>query len=534
MARLFNPAALRDGAPAQTVMEAQELGEQSIYRDNAMWAMDGLCLSSNQNTQRESVVALLDICINRRGRMALLNGGVVRELFVTLGKLELADHAELALGAAAIIACFCQSDANPAVLADESTTHLMAVLLKNKNRVQGNNVPSSFAGRVMKHFREGFLARLVPPEESSSPGSVVLAALAGLLDPNQGCLNLDPCKHSLRTAGVLQQAANLAADHAQAISDNAPTMHTVQALWKLNKALVVLENACFACPANEEYLTDVKVREPIKSEELVLPEWIVGQVQILGEMGLSTGFKKDCLKALLAVLMNMTQNNLVGCKSVVSCGVLEVVGSILKQVVAGGQRNAGCLKNSTELDSWVDELSCCLGLLINLMEHRHEWRECLRELPIVFVPGAAANGKDALEQQEGIVPLLCALLTFVIPNSRYSETSSPSSRRLSTLSTEEITLETLDAETKGGAGSIVEVYTAVLLGFLIEGSPSLQKTAAALLPTHSVGPVVAAIARCLDFYVRTGAMTKKNEDSLRHLLASLEKDSSVCKQVKAG
>lgn len=85
-----------------------------------------------------------------------------------------------------------------------------------------------------------------------------------------------------------------------------------------------------------------------------------------------------------------------------------------------------------------------------------------------------------------------------------------------------------------GAGSIVEVYTAVLLGFLIEGSPSLQKTAAALLPTHSVGPVVAAIARCLDFYVRTGAMTKKNEDSLRHLLASLEKDSSVCKQVKAG
>lgn len=71
---------------------------------------------------------------------------------------------------------------------------------------------------------------------------------------------------------------------------------------------------------------------------LTYMKWNLGSVCLLV---IPSTLVQDCLKALLAVLMNMTQNNLVGCKSVVSCGVLEVVGSILKQVVAGGQRNAG-------------------------------------------------------------------------------------------------------------------------------------------------------------------------------------------------
>lgn len=56
-----------------------------------------------------------------------------------------------------------------------------------------------------------------------------------MLDPNQRCLNLDPLKHALRTTGGLQRVAQLAADNAQALSDAAPTMQTVRALWRLNK-----------------------------------------------------------------------------------------------------------------------------------------------------------------------------------------------------------------------------------------------------------------------------------------------------------
>jgi hypothetical protein len=58
---------------------------------------------------------------------------------------------------------------------------------------------------------------------------------AGVLDPHQRCVNVDPCKHALRAAGALGCVAQLAADHGHAVSDAAPTMRTVRALWKLNK-----------------------------------------------------------------------------------------------------------------------------------------------------------------------------------------------------------------------------------------------------------------------------------------------------------
>ena len=68
----------------------------------------------------------------------------------------------------------------------------------------------------------------------------------------------------------------------------------------------------------------------------------------------------------------------------------------------------------------------------------------------------------------------------------------------------------------------MEVYSAILLGFLVEGCPAARREAAALLPGASLAPVVAAVERCLHFYVSTGAITKGNEDSLRGLLASLQ------------
>lgn len=52
---------------------------------------------------------------------------------------------------------------------------------------------------------------------------------------------------------------------------------------------------------------------------------------------------QDCLRALLAVLMNMTQNNPVGCEAVVAVGALEAASPILSQIVQGGPRNRGAL-----------------------------------------------------------------------------------------------------------------------------------------------------------------------------------------------
>jgi hypothetical protein len=69
---------------------------------------------------------------------------------------------------------------------------------------------------------------------------------------------------------------------------------------------------------------------------------------------------------------------------------------------------------------------------------------------------------------------------------------------------------------------MVEVYAAILLGFLVEGDQAARAEAAALLPGGAgLAPVVAAVERCLAFYVSAGAITKGSERSLRELLQSL-------------
>jgi hypothetical protein len=95
-------------------------------------------------------------------------------------------------------------------------------------------------------------------------------------------------------------------------------------------------------------------------------------------------------------------------------------------------------------------------------------------------------------------------------------------RRRSSLGADEVTLDSLQHGEGEGAASIVEVYAAILLGFLIEGDRGAQAEAALLLPGKTIAPVAAAVARCLQFYVSAGAITKSTEDSLRALLASLK------------
>lgn len=54
---------------------------------------------------------------------------------------------------------------------------------------------------------------------------------------------------------------------------------------------------------------------------------------------------QDCLRALLAVLMNLTQNNPAGCAAVVDAGALAPVAALLGQMVRGGPK----IKSKTEL-----------------------------------------------------------------------------------------------------------------------------------------------------------------------------------------
>ena len=83
----------------------------------------------------------------------------------------------------------------------------------------------------------------------------------------------------------------------------------------------------------------------------------------------------------------------------------------------------------------------------------------------------------------------------------------------------EVTEQHIADNEDDGTASIVEVYSALLLGFLLTHDQSLQAEASRML--GSLNPVVAAIRQCLSFYVGAGAMTSQSEESLRNLLAAL-------------
>jgi len=84
-----------------------------------------------------------------------------------------------------------------------------------------------------------------------------------------------------------------------------------------------------------------------------------------------------------------------------------------------------------------------------------------------------------------------------------------------------------DADAHAGEAAIVEAYSAMLIGFLLRGSPRLQQLAAGLLTGGSLQPVVAAIRRCLTFYVTAGAITESTRNKLVQLLTELHPGATV-------
>lgn len=106
-----------------------------------------------------------------------------------------------------------------------------------------------------------------------------------------------------------------------------------------------------------------------------------------------------------------------------------------------------------ELAVWLDELSGCLALLINLVEHNASWRQQLRQVALAD-PGSAGSAAGSARVQ--LIPLLCVLLGAMAPlggRAQASTTNAAASslgRRLS-LGSGEVTLDCLESVDDGGA-----------------------------------------------------------------------------------
>ena len=213
--------------------------------------------------------------------------------------------------------------------------------------------------------------------------------------------------------------------------------------------------------------------------------------------------------------MNMTHNNTTGCEKVIAVSGVETVVAVLSRICLGGVHVKGVLQSADELRAWLDELNGCLGLLINCAEEDKDNRVRMRALQVSSLDGGGTGG---------LVSMLSRLISSVMGEKSgggNNEQGDGEGTAPSASQAEEVTLDALQQGDGEAAASIVEVYAAILLGFLIEGDTVAQGEAAELLPGKSLVPVIAAVQRCLNFYVNAGAVTQRTEASLRALLASL-------------
>ncbi|BDA42662.1 hypothetical protein COCOBI_03-5550 [Coccomyxa sp. Obi] len=591
-------------APATSVMEAQESGEQFEIQDNVVYALDGLTSSASPAVRRESAAKIAEICTSRRGRLALRADALIQDVMAAGSKLALAKEPIVALAFSAMLLAFSRDKLDQAVLAQRESLTVLGVLLEAHANADFKACQArSACGSLARLLRDSPLAALVPLSERACPSSLALAALAGATDPQHSSTASEALKGALHEGGILQRLANVAKHHATALA-NPTNRSAARSLWALNRCLVAIENATFACAANEQHLVAVSMEhddeaEPLPApaqsdktrsasqpvvassevdsaaltkrsssqptfnsapphkrfarmgcsepehhagpahentsarhqsgaslegsqsmqpearssagnnacqQPLTFPAWLVRQAQVLApvEKGVpGRGPYRDALQCMLSVLMNLTHNNAPGCAAILWANGLQTVICLIDAVLGPPEEEAIFVRiaDRRRLLEGLDLTSTALGLLINLVEHDAGCRPHLAAIPL-------RHGSRAL-------PLLCRLMQAsgcVVEEPSAGVGGSPGL---------EVTEEQLLANEEEGAASIVEVYAALVLGFMIEDDPALRQEVECLLE-GGVATVSMAVERCLQFYVNAGAITRSTEESLRALLASLQ------------
>jgi hypothetical protein len=191
----------------------------------------------------------------------------------------------------------------------------------------------------------------------------------------------------------------------------------------------------------------------------------------------------------------------------------------------------------------AEQLGVALGLLINLAASRPALRAAMAAQLVTVAPPAAAGRQAGAEATGSLLQLTCALLTSASAATADAGAAAvlatdaavdgglrsvAAGASLSVHSGSPGSDSVKDADRSmgsidgSGTASIVEVYAALLLGFMVAGHPELQAEAAARLPGDGLAGMRASIRRCLAFYTSAGAITDASRATLQALARELE------------
>ncbi|KAJ4975736.1 hypothetical protein NE237_000842 [Protea cynaroides] len=212
----------------------------------------------------------------------------------------------------------------------------------------------------------------------------------------------------------------------------------------------------------------------------------------------------DCLLTAVKVLMNLTNDNPVGCQQIATCGGLETMSGLIichfpsfspslsshsqleENVLSSAEHNHPNDRHLT--DQELDFLVAILGLLVNLVEKDSHNRSRLAAASVPL-PGSRGSGK---ESRRDVIPLLC---TIFLANQGAGEAAEDG--RLLPWNDEAALLQGEREAEK----MIIEAYAALLLAFLSTASERAREAIASCLPDHNLEVLVPVLERFVAFHL---------------------------------
>ncbi|WOL00036.1 hypothetical protein Cni_G08749 [Canna indica] len=210
---------------------------------------------------------------------------------------------------------------------------------------------------------------------------------------------------------------------------------------------------------------------------------------------------EDCLLTSVKVLMNLTNDNPLGCQQIAECDGLHTMASLIINHFPSFdccfQMN-GKLRGSASTSTYdrhrskrhlndheLDLLVALLGLLVNLVEKDNRNRLRLADARVsASRPGKSEN----MEAERDVIPLLCSIF---LANQGNGETK------------EERTLDDEESLLQGAKEAemmIIEAYAALLLGFLSTESSRIRESIAKCLPNQNLQALVPVLERFVVSY----------------------------------
>ncbi|KAL9236763.1 hypothetical protein vseg_011397 [Gypsophila vaccaria] len=232
------------------------------------------------------------------------------------------------------------------------------------------------------------------------------------------------------------------------------------------------------------------------------------------------GLVADCLLTAIKVLMNLTNDNSLGCQQIGTCGGLETLSYLIARHFPSFSRSSsGQKKENTSLtnvpgsgsqnvhlsDQDLDFLVTILGLLVNLVENDANNRSRLAASEISL---PCADGLS--EVHTGVIPLLCSIF---LANRGAGEAAEEEQQ---SCDEDEVVLQ----GEKEAEKMIVEAYAALLLAFLSTESKSTRNAIANYLPDRNLKVLVPVLDRFVTFHLTLNMISPETHKTVSEVIES--------------